>query len=63
MRNFTEESAADDPIVRMYRRTLSHWVSDLLHCRPIVRWRKPGLTGDYRNRDWYQFYSGSVLDD
>ena len=47
----------------MYRRTLGHWVSDLLHRRPVVRWRKPDLTGDYRNRDWHRLYSGSVLDD
>ena len=63
MRAFAERITADDAVVRMYRRMLGHWVSDLLQGRPVVRWREPDLTGDYRNRDWHRLYSGSVLDD
>lgn len=48
---------------QIYCRVLSNWASDLLVGRRLPQWPASDPQADFRDRNWRQFYQGSVLDD
>ena len=58
-----QHDASDALVRRMYHRTMSGWVTDLLQRRGHVAWAGHDVVADYRDHDWHRLYGGSILDD
>ena len=57
------DETIDEQARKLYHRALSGWAMDLLNDQQSIAWQGPDPEADYRNRDWSQLYTGSVLDD
>lgn len=57
------ERVTDERATALYRRAIALWAQDTLTGPRGIEWPEDEPTADYRNRDWRELYSGSVLDD
>ena len=57
------ERVSDERATALFQRALALWAHDTLAAPAAIDWPDEDPAADYRNRDWRQLYTGSVLDD
>lgn len=57
------ERVTDERATALFQRALALWAHDALEGPTRIDWPDEDPGADYRNRDWRQLYTGSVLDD